>query len=72
MSAVVYNEFDGFEYDVEPDSGWFLSTGEQWTGWRVKYRRKGTRRWAKFIVQDATSETDVETLIRFHARGVAA
>lgn len=69
MSA--YHVFDGIEYDVEPDTGVFLTTGEQWSGWRVKYREQGARRWTRFIIVNATSETDPQEAIRAHLRGSA-
>lgn len=61
-----YETADGFEYDVEPDFGVNLTTGERWCGWRVKYRIEGARRWVRFIIVDATSETDALAAIKAH------
>lgn len=64
-----------YEIDVEPESGINLSTGEHWTGWRVRYRPLGSRgRWTKFLAIDgldayvgsATIE-QLQDLCRLHA-----
>lgn len=50
-----------YEIKLEADHGHVLRVtssdvivqgAEEWSGWRMRYRRKGARRWTKFVVLD--------------------
>lgn len=52
-----------YQIDLEPDSGVNLTSGEEWTGWRVRYRPLGSRgRWSRFLTDADLTELDIEQL----------
>lgn len=52
-----------FEIHVEPDDGFYLESGETWSGYRIRYRPLGSRgRWAKFIIVDEIQQPSLQQL----------
>lgn len=60
-----------FEIDAERDEGFFLDSGKTWTGYRVKYRLPGARRWTRFVVIEDEGQTltvaDIERVVEAHS-----
>lgn len=66
-----------YEARVDPEDGLYLSTGETWKGYRVRYRQAGTfrGRWSTFLVVEQDQPPTVEQLQRLchlHATGTPA
>jgi len=67
MSAARTTTADGFEYESEPDSGFFVGSGETWNGVRVKYRKVGARKWTRFVIVHPADSLEIYLAIRVHA-----
>jgi hypothetical protein len=63
-----------YEARIEPDTGFYLSTGKRWSGYRVRYRVAGTYRgrWRTFLLVEHDQPPTVEQIQRLchaHATG---
>lgn len=66
-----------YEAHFEQDSGFIITEKgtEPWTGWRVRYRPLGTRRWSRFVTADNLdnlSVDEIQALCRAAASGASA
>jgi hypothetical protein len=47
-----HSDLSGYEVESFPEAGISLSDGSKWWGTRVKFRKKGSRRWDSVILTD--------------------